>query len=71
MVGLYLFHSTREGRSSEAHSPCHMETTSVQEEKMQENYGVREFLGLFSVLFPALWVSLSSSFDLSPPLVFF
>ena len=43
------------GRRLGDHSPCHMETTSVQEEKMQEDYGIREFLSSFPAPFPALW----------------
>lgn len=69
MVGLCPFHSASGGRRLGNHSPCHMETTSVQE-KMQEDYGIREFLSSFPVPFPALW-GIGMFFDLWPLLVFF
>lgn len=52
VVGPCSFHSSSKGGRLGTFSPCHMETISPQEERMQEDYSVREFLVLFSVLFP-------------------
>lgn len=53
VVGLCPFHSSSEGRKLGAISPWHMVTASVPEERIQEDFDVREFLLLFPVLFPA------------------
>lgn len=53
VVGPCPFHSSSEGGRLGAFSPCHMGTISPKEERMQENYSVREFLALFPDLFIA------------------
>ena len=50
-MGLCPFLSTCEGRRT--HSSCHRETTGEQKAKRQEDYGVREFLVFFPILFLA------------------